>query len=408
MTIVDQDGRLFGRMNVFDAALLLLLVAMGVMGAVGFTLLRVPAAPVITVVAPATQTAGPGLRVTLQGQNLLPFLRAFLQRTGQPAAAMTRPAQATSIDSYTLVNQARVPFLVESPVLAEIRLPDGLVPGTYDLILHDDNKIVALRLSAFTIAPAPVVVKASTEPEGTVRVSGAFTGLQSDSAVAITVGTKVPYGASDPWGEILSVKPKVPDSGRVNFEGGRLMVEMRNRWQVPAVLRLVCTVTRFKCWLPNEVVVEPGANLSIGVAGAAVNFAVTDVTTDPPQAVTTLTMTVRFLTRPELAALPREQDADISPGGDRARPARIHAIQRRGEMTGPFAEPLADGSIQVPESIAVLECTVQVPVVFTETGWQYRSQAIKAGAPITFQTDQYIMRGVIRNVTRVGSDAAAR
>jgi hypothetical protein len=314
MTIVDQDGRLFGRMNVFDAALLLLLVAMGVMGAVGFTLLRVPAAPVITVVAPATQTAGPGLRVTLQGQNLLPFLKAFLQRTGQPAAAMTRPAQATSIDSYTLVNQARVPFLVESPALAEIRLPDGLVPGTYDLILHDDNKIVALKLSAFTIAPPPVVVKASTEPEGVVRVSGAFTGLQADSAVAITVGTKVPHGASDPWGEILSVKPKVPDSGRVNFEAGRLMVQMRNRWQVPAVLRLVCTVTRFKCWLPNEVVVEPGANLSIDVAGAAVNFAVADVTTDPPEPVTTLTMTVRFVTRPELAALPREQDADTSPG----------------------------------------------------------------------------------------------
>jgi hypothetical protein len=77
-------------------------------------------------------------------------------------------------------------------------------------------------------------------------------------------------------------------------------------------------------------------------------------------------------------------------------------------MTGPFAESLADGSVQVPESIAVLECTIQVPVASTETGWQYRSQAIKAGAPLVFQTDRYIMRGVIRSVARVGSDAAAR
>lgn len=407
MAIVDPEGRLFGRINVLDALVVVVLLAAGALTVVGYKLLRVPTPPQITKVVPETLTAGPKLRITIAGENILPYVRVYIQRTSQPPQVMHDFRASMSYDSYVLANTAQAALLVESPRLAEVRLPEELMPGTYDLILFNETKIVHVRPAAFTIVPAAVPRKVSSEPQGTVRVSGAFTGLPSEASAAIVAGVKVPHGAAEPWGEILSVRPRVPDSGRINFETGRLMVQMRNRWQVPAVLRIVCMVGQFKCWLPNAVVVAPGANLSIDVAGAAVNFAVTDVTADPPEPLTTVAMTVRFVTRPEIAALPREQDADTSPGENRAQPARIAAIQRRSEMTGTFAEPLIDGTIQVAESIAVLECTVHAQVTDTETGWQYRSQAIKAGAPLTFQTDRYIMRGRIRSVTRLGSGAAA-
>ena len=407
MGIVDREGRLFGRINVLDAAVVVVLLAAGALTVVGYKLLRVPTPPQIAKVVPETLTAGPKLRITIAGENILPYLRVYIQRTSQPPQVMHDFRASMSYDSYVLANTAQAALLVESPRLAEVRLPEELMPGTYDLILFNETKIVHVRPAAFTIVPAAVPRKVSSEPQGAVRVSGAFTGLPDEASAAIVVGMNLPQGAAEPWGEILSVKPRAPDSGRLNFETGKLVVQMRNRWQVPAVLRIVCMVGQFKCWLPNAVVVAPGANLSIAVAGGTVNFAVADVTADPPEPLTTVSMTVRFVARPEIAALPREHDADTSPGGDRARPARLASIQRRGEMTGTFAESLHDGSIQVAEPVTVLECTVSAPVTATETGWQYRSQPIKAGAPITFQTDRYIMRGTIRSVARPGPDAAA-
>jgi hypothetical protein len=397
MAVVDAEGRLFGRFNLLDAAVVVIVLVTAALSAVGYGLLRVPTAPHITEVNPSTLTAGSGLRVDIRGDNILPYLRAYLQRTGESKVPMHDVSGG--YDAYTLVNYARAVLLVESPSLAEVRLPEGLLPGTYDLILHNESKIVAVRPSAFTITPTPVVTKLSTDPEAAVRVSGAFTGLTTEAAAAITVGTKLPRGAPAPWGEILAVKPAVPDNARLDFEAGRLMIHIRNRWQVPATLRIVCMVGQFKCWLPNAVVVAPGANLSIDVAGSLVNFAVTDVTTDPPEHVTMATMVVRFLARPEIASMARDQDADTSPGGDRANPARIVSIQRRGDVTAEVNGRLADGDVRVPERVAVLECVVRVPLISVETGWQYRSQAIKAGAPLTFQTDRYIIRGTIASVT---------
>ena len=406
MAVVDAEGRLFGRFNLLDAAVVVIVLVTAALSVVGYGLLRVPTAPHITEVNPSTLTAGSGLRVDIRGDNILPYQRAYLQRTGESKVPMHDVTGG--YDSYTLVNYARAALLVESPTLAEVRLPEGLLPGTYDLILHNESKIVAVRLSAFTITPAPVVTKLSTDPEAAVRVSGAFTGLTTEAAATITVGTKLPHGASAPWGEILAVKPVVPDNARLDFEAGRLMVHIRNRWQVPATLRIVCMVGQFKCWLPNAVVIAPGANLSIDAAGGSlVNFAVTDVTTDPPEHVTMATMVVRFLARPEIAAMPREQDGDTSPGGDRANPARIVSIQRRGDVTAELNEALSDGNIRASERVAVLECVVRVPLIAVETGWQYRSQAIKAGAPLTFQTDRYVIRGTVGSVTLAPPPTAA-
>jgi len=403
MAIVDQEGRLFGRINLFDAVVAAVVVAIAALTIVGYRLLRVPDAPRVTTVAPSTLTAGPNLRITINGDNLLPYMKVYLQRTAQPTAVMHDLNPWTHFDGYALVNAARATFLVETPSLAEVRLPDELLPATYDLILYNESKIVAIRQAAFTIVAAPVPKKASADPEATVRVSGAFAGLTREAAASLGAGAKFPRGARDPWGEILTVKPPAPDTARLDFDPARIVVRMRNRWQVPAELRIQCMVTQFKCWLANGVVIAPGANISIDVSGSTMTFAITDVTADPPERTVKATVTIRFVARPDVASLLHEQDGDISPGGDRDDPARIVSIQHRAEVMGEVDGSLTDGSVRAPEKIAVLACVVRVPLTSTETGWQYRSQAIKAGAPITFQTDRYIVRGTIESVVVPGS-----
>jgi hypothetical protein len=268
---VDQDGRVFGRFNLFDAVIGAMLLAMVALSAVGYRLLRAPLAPTIATVTPATLKVGPDLRVVVKGENLLPYMRVFVQRTSKPAAVMHDIDPGSHFDNYVLANGAQARFLVESTELAEVRLPDGLLPGAYDLVLYNEANIVAVRQAAFTV-----------------------------------------------------------------FE------------------------------VPREVTVA--------------------------------TVSLRFIGRPEILALVREQDVDVSPGEDRDGKATITAIGRRVEMTGELTENLFDGNVRGPQRVGVLDCTVRMPVVKIPSGWWYRAQAIKAGAGLVFQTDQYVVRGTIVSV----------
>jgi hypothetical protein len=221
-----------------------------------------------------TLKAGPDLRIVVTGENLLPYMRVFVQRAAKPAAVMHDIDPGSHFDNYVLANGAQARFLVESTELAEVRLPDGLLPGAYDLVLYNEANIVAVRQAAFTV-----------------------------------------------------------------FE------------------------------IPGEVTVA--------------------------------TVSLRFIGRPEVLALMRERDADVSPGEDRDGTATITAIGRRAEMTGELTENLSDGNVRGPQRVGTLECTLRMPVVKMATGWWYRAQPIKAGAGLVFQTDQYMVRGTIVSVPQL-------
>lgn len=149
MRLIDSNGRLFGRINLFDAAAVLAFIAMGALATIGYGLLHTPSPPVITTVTPTTLTAGGGLHLDVRGDNLLPYLRLYVQKTGDATTVMHETT--TRSDAYQLVNYARAALLIESPVLAEVRLPADLLPGTYDLVLHNESKVLFVRRAAFTI-----------------------------------------------------------------------------------------------------------------------------------------------------------------------------------------------------------------------------------------------------------------
>lgn len=405
MAIVDQEGRIAGRINLFDAAAAVVVVIAVALSIAGYRLLRVPAAPTLGTITPSTLTAGSGLRVVLKGDNLLPYLRLYLQRTRQPAAVMHDLNAYTRFDNYALVNYTQARFLIESPQLAEIRLPDDLLPGTYDFVLQNEANIVAVREAAVTVVAAPPGPARASDPKAVVRVRGAFMSLTRDVAGRLVSGAKLPGGSVDSWGEILSVKPPTPSEVRLDAGDKSILATMADRWQVRAELRARCDVNGFKCYLPNGVLLAPGGNVSVDAGGTPVVFVVAEITPDVPEREVNASVTLRFQDRPEILALIRDQDADVSPGGDRDSPARIVALGRRSERTSELNESLADGSVRGPERVGVLECTLRMPVTKTPSGWVYRSQMVKAGAAIVFQTESYVVRGTILAVSFSATDA---
>src|SRR5205809_6777056 len=111
MSLVDDRGRVGGSINLIDAIVVVLIVVLVPLAYGAYLLFRTPAAKLLTV-DPAKVYQGPNLRVTINGQNLRPFMRV-------------------SFDSI----QGRT-FLIGSTKYAQVDLPD-LPAGTYDVVLYD-------------------------------------------------------------------------------------------------------------------------------------------------------------------------------------------------------------------------------------------------------------------------------
>jgi Domain of unknown function (DUF4330) len=283
MAFIDERGRLFGRINVFDAAVVAGVVATLALAVVGYRLLRLPLPPRVTEVSPSTLTSGPSLRMTIKGENLLPYMRVYLQRTGEPAKVMYDASQWIKVDSYTLANAARTTFLVESPTLAEVEVPNILLPGTYDMVFNDETKVVGVARAAFTVVPAPKLKVESRYREAMLRVTGAFIGMSQADAAAVKAGAKVPTGAEDPWGEVLSTGSPQKDVATVETGRGPIEVGVLDRWRVAADIRFRCVATQGKCF-SMEMPLLVGDTLNLQVDGAVRNFLIEKVSPEPPAA----------------------------------------------------------------------------------------------------------------------------
>src|SRR5262245_36875620 len=136
MAIIDDRGRVFGRINLIDLAALVVVVLLLPIGYAAYRLLNVPP-PRIVALEPNSLVQRDGdQRVKVKGENLRPFLRATLNAI---------PARN---------------FLVESPTSGEL-VVTSLPVGTYDVTLSDDSQIVARAPKALTVAlAAPPTIQA--------------------------------------------------------------------------------------------------------------------------------------------------------------------------------------------------------------------------------------------------------
>src|SRR4051812_4407192 len=155
MAVVDDRGRLFGRVNLVDAVVGVF--ALGLIPLLyGAAALFWTPLPTLTSVDPPALMAGPGQRVTIRGENLRPYMRV-------------------SFGTYQGVN-----FLFKSTTTAEVDLND-MPPGDYDVVLYDVAQEQARLTNGFKVLPPPV-------PATTMTLVGVFGNLDMARAKQLTAG----------------------------------------------------------------------------------------------------------------------------------------------------------------------------------------------------------------------------
>lgn len=125
MRMVDDRGRLFGRINLIDAAVLVFAAVLIPLGYMSYRLFRV-LPPSIGSVEPAEAVQGQTARIRLRGEHL------------------------RFADVY--VNDLKAgALLIENPLVGEVTLPDGLAPGIYDISMRERGQEIARARAALTV-----------------------------------------------------------------------------------------------------------------------------------------------------------------------------------------------------------------------------------------------------------------
>lgn len=386
MPLIDDRGRVFGRINLIDASVGIVVLGLIPLAYGAFLLFRVPT-PTITSVTPAQVVAHQAGTIQITGTDLRPFLRARLGTV--PIAA----------------------FLIQSPTAAEIKLPD-LPPGTYDLALADQGQDLVVKPGALTVIALPRPAPRQVD----VQAVGAFTDLGEVGASTIAAGST--FGATPgaatpaPFAEVIAIRP--PEPARVRVTTGLtsfITATAASAVHVPAILRLTCTVVNGDCKVGDTVVV-PNTTLSLPwpLRGAGSEparivplfFLIDEMRPfDPAAAFPTMaTVRVRFTAGPEVLAVMKAGDVDVS--GAVAEPDR--AVLKdigsdRQTITGQAGtEFLLWRSLQLSVPVVVFTATLRVPLSLTQSAWTYNRRPVKPGAAFAFETMAGAMVGWVLDV----------
>ena len=171
VSLVDADGRVFGRVNLVDALCVVFVLGLVPAAYVSWLLFR-PAAPQIrsvepSAITPAEQRIAAGLpirlKVKVHGDHLAPLLRAQIDRV---------PA---------------IGFTFETPNSADVIIGYNVPVGTHDLVLYDGVQEVARARGAITIARTPAAP---------MRAIGTLVQLDEARAKGLHVGQQFSVEAS--------------------------------------------------------------------------------------------------------------------------------------------------------------------------------------------------------------------
>jgi hypothetical protein len=367
MAIVDDRGRVAGRVNLLDAFVAVFLLVLVPLGYGAYLLFRTPQ-PKLLAIAPTTVYQGPNVRIGISGLNLRPFMRV-------------------SFDTV----QGRT-FMIGSTKFAAIDLPD-LPPGKYDVVLFDYMQEVDRLPKALTVlAQAP-------QPTVEMEVAGSF--LYMPGTATFAVGTKFPP-TGDPIAEVIAIGSPAPADVRVRAGDVTVVVPSPGQTAIPATLRVKCTVSAtsdgtLHCNVSGPqtaAVVAPDSNLTLAGPNGWVNFQISEAhsTTKPA----TARARVSFLV--DAAMLPRIKigDVDQSLGaGALGFGARIVSTNDVGPAA---AGALAPGPI-LSRQPRVLTATLEVPIQRVPAGWSYKGAPFKIGSPLVFETRDYVAHGEVADVT---------
>ena len=336
MRLIDDDGRLFGRVNLFDAALAAFVIVSIPVAYGAFLLFRTPVMRISSVTrVPITReerrVAG-GNRLTaklkVRGSGLRPMLRA-------------------SIDGVQSLG-----FVFEDPNSADV-LVGEVPPGAHDLILYDGVQEVARLAKSVTIE--------STAPP---RMAGVGTLVNLDKATADALASDPAFHAGSP-SRVLKLADARPQGD--------------GRWQRPLEILLQCDPD------PNDegcavggVALNGKPPLILKLAGpSGAELACALQEEFPSAAPAAARARVRLAGAPELLTLVRVGDRDDCLD-DRAAIVDDISGRRAGGME--------------------LDVALRMGVDQSPAGFLYRRQLLKAGAPFTLTTERYVLTGTVLSV----------
>jgi hypothetical protein len=336
MNWIDKEGRLFGRVNVFDAALAGFAIALIPIAYGTFLLFRMPSPRLTSVTqVPVTReelrVAG-GNRLTaklkVRGSGLRPMLQAGIGTT------------------------RALGFVFEDPNSADV-LVGEVPPGTHDFVLYDGVQEVARLARAVTI---------ETVAPGRVAGIGTLIHLDRATAESLTPGRLGPGG---------------PEDAIVKL--GAAHAEADSRWQRDAEILLQCDPDPEAdgCAVSGQsLVTTPLPIVTVkGPSGALIRFALREVL--PAKAPEMMNVRVRIAAAPEVLALVRPGDRD--------------------DCLDDRAASVVDVGARRPGG-AEADATIRLGVDPSPTGWRYRGAAIKAGAPVSFATERFVWTGTVLTV----------
>ena len=355
--LVDDRGHLFGRINLFDATVVLFAFLLIPIGYGTALLFRTPAVRIDSVTpVPITReerrvAGGSRLSAKLKvhGSGLRPMLRASI---GDAAA---------------------IGFVFENPNSADVLV--GEVPaGANDLILFDGVQEVARSARAVVIP---------SRPPARLRAVGTFLNLDKPTADGLRVGGQTPD-------EIIQLGPPSVDR-RTTSAGATPLDAAADRWRRSAVVVLQCDPDP-----DNEPCTIGGRSLAgspapvftlAGPSSTPVSFRVDEVL--PFSAPSSVIARVRIAGAPELLDLMKTGDREALL--DERAAIVVDLRDRRAAANG----------------VSTIDVVLRLGVDESEEGWRYRGRAIKAGAPFSLTTDRYVVSGVVLSLTPGADDRRA-
>jgi hypothetical protein len=369
--VVDDQGRLFGRINIIDAAVVVVVCLLIPLVYGSYLLFRAPPARVVSI-EPSRLLPGMPMQVRLRGENLRPFFRA-------------------------VIGTQSVPLLFEHTEASVLQLPP-LVPGSYDVVLYDQAQELDRMADALVVygpaagwmgfgavspedppgdpAVSPEDARAEAMvvpmvPSGNLFAIGRFRGLNATVAQALSQILQTLEQGAYPWGHVAGFRPPEPD---LEYLANHWPVAANNTYQIGAVLQLQCTLAPGQCLIQSavdfhNVEVLPGATVPINIQGVTADFVVAEVHpiyTGTVELVVQGDMTREFAS--VVADLQRIAPEEF-PARDALRPAFVSA-----DFVG---EPSAAN--------LVAKMRLRVPTLKVANAWWHQDRLLRLGEPFRLE-----------------------
>jgi len=363
MTMIDDRGRLFGRLNLVDLAIVGLVLFLIPIAIATFLLFRTPKPRITSVTqVPVTReeervAGGSSLssKLKVRGSGLRPMLRA------------------------TIDDAPAIGFVFETPNSADV-LVGRVSAGVHDLILWDGVQEVAR-------ASKSVVIQ--TVPAPRIRAVGTLLDMDRKSAESLRVGARYP-DVEPTLAEIIMLGPVEPSRHRMldPLTGGYVDVPVAEHWERGAVMQLRCDPDSGEgdCAVSGTSLTA-GARITVGTPEALTYARALTVPWSgplrmmvdeilPPTAPQPVKARVRLIGSPDLLALiaVRDRDAFLD-----ERAATVTATEpRQGEA---------------------MTVTLRLGADRSRDGWRYRARLLAPGAPFSLTTERYVANGSVLTVT---------